>query len=158
VRSRPPKPKVALDQAAHLLARRDHSRRELHFKLTRQGVCDAEAQSALDQLENRGFLNDERFCESYIRVRRERGIGPLRISAELRTKGVAAEMIERHIMEHAPHWLAEAEKQYRKRFGRVASRSRQESAGRVRFLLQRGFPSETVFKAMKLADDSSDHD
>jgi len=71
------------NRALRLLARREHSRTELWYKLYRRAEDDSQLVRVLDQLESAGWLDDRRFAEVYARQRREAGYGPVRIRAEL---------------------------------------------------------------------------
>jgi len=53
----------AYEQAVRLLARREHSRRELARKLAERDFPEAEREAALDRLEREGLQSDERFAE-----------------------------------------------------------------------------------------------
>ena len=77
----------------NLLARREHSTRELRDKLLVRGFEEDEITPALQLLSQEGLLSDERFTESFIHWRIGRGSGPLKIRAELRQRGVADEII-----------------------------------------------------------------
>ena len=62
-----------------LLARRDHSRKELYIKLRKVGYVQTEIDKTLNEAENQGFINDKRLAENYIHYRSQSGYGPLRI-------------------------------------------------------------------------------
>lgn len=80
------------DRALKLLAMREHSRRELELKLVSKGFSPDETGPCLDQLEQEGWLSDERFCESYIRSRlRRQPEGRAVLLMRLREKGVSPE-------------------------------------------------------------------
>ncbi|HVJ31411.1 MAG TPA: regulatory protein RecX, partial [Gammaproteobacteria bacterium] len=69
--------------ALELLARREHSRRELTRKLAARGFSDDVVSPVLDKLERTGALADARFTDSFVRSRIGKGQGPQRIRAEL---------------------------------------------------------------------------
>jgi hypothetical protein len=75
-------------RALGLLARREHARGELEFKLASGGVEADAIRRVLDALEARGLLSEERFAEQFVRSRRNRGQGPRRIREELRRRGI----------------------------------------------------------------------
>lgn len=78
---------TALDAGLRLLGRRAHSRAELVRKLGRRGYEEAEVGSALDRLMELGYLDDRAFAEGHVR-RRQAGLGPRALSAELSARGV----------------------------------------------------------------------
>ncbi len=71
-----------------MLARRDHAEREVEQKLARSGFRRASIESAIAQARQHRFLNNERFCEYFIRERLQRGWGRRKIELELRRKGI----------------------------------------------------------------------
>src|SRR5258706_10616286 len=79
----------AYDKALGLLARREHSARELKSKLAQRGFGAEENSAALERLRSKDFQNDARFGEMLVRSRVEGGYGPRWIVAELRTHGIA---------------------------------------------------------------------
>ena len=91
--------------ALSLLARREHSARELHFKLIARGCAESDVDAVLAALRIERLLSDERFAEAYVASRRERGYGPVRIEAELRERGVADEVIATHLDDSDQEWL-----------------------------------------------------
>jgi regulatory protein len=132
-----------------LLARREHSRRELQTKLSLRGLAPEDSESALDVLEAKGFLSDARFCEAYVHSRRNRGFGPARIAGELKAKGVAAELIDSSVDERNSSWLEQAKAIHLKRFRDTDVIDGHDYARRMRFLMQRGFSAEMVRCVLK---------
>ena len=132
---------TAYEQAVRLLARREHSRRELARKLAERGFDDAETEEALDRLVREGLQSDARFAEEYARARLGKGFGPRRVTAELAEYGVAVE--HRHWAELDPEAeRARAAEALHKRFGPGAPADRKDWARRMRFLEGRGFAPE----------------
>ena len=78
----------AYNKALGLLARREHSRRELRQKLDRGGYEGDEATDAIERLGAQHYQDDERFAELLIRSRSAQGYGPLRLRAELKSHGL----------------------------------------------------------------------
>jgi len=130
------------ETAMNLLARREHSTRELRDKLLARGFEDDEITPALQALSREGLLSDERFAESFIHSRLERGSGPVKIRAELRQRGVADEIIANWLDERDRAWLERAEAVRRKKFGSTLPVDYKEKARQARFLQYRGFSAE----------------
>lgn len=79
----------AYDQAAKLLARRTHFRRELEAKLRQRDYERDDIEAALDRLEERRYLDDEAAARQYVEGRLARGgYGHTRLRAELAARGV----------------------------------------------------------------------
>jgi len=131
-----------------LLARREHSRSELRHKLTKRAGDQALVETVLDQLETEHLLSDLRFTEAFVRSRRERGQGPLRIAEELRRRGVAGDLIGRQLDFDDPDWIERAADARQRRFGALPA-DLPERARQVRFLAGRGFTPGQIRRAMK---------
>jgi regulatory protein len=139
------KPKAsAYNKALGLLARREHSRRELKQKLNRGGYAKEEAADALDRLGEQHYQDDVRFAEVLIRSRSAQGYGPMRLSAELKSHGLSDSDIRRLIDAAGIDWNASAAAQLRRRYGVKGSVDPAERTKRAQFLLRRGFPAATV--------------
>jgi regulatory protein len=81
---------TAKDRALGLLAVRWRSRAELRSRLRRAGFEPPEIDSALEDLEAVGLVNDERFAAELVRDRAGRRMaGPRALRAALREKGVS---------------------------------------------------------------------
>ncbi len=130
------------------LARREHSRSELHDKLLKKGCDEAIATETVNRLEQERLVSDDRFMESLIRARRNRGYGPLRIQKELQEKGVTAEAIERWLDVSGREWLEDIRRVQRKKFGARLPKSYPERARQARFLQYRGFTYDQIQKVL----------
>ena len=159
------------NSALGLLARREHSRRELSQKLSRKYGRHEEFSSSLippllDMLEQSRYQCDERFTESYVNYRTHSSKGPLRIMQELRDKGVSEVLVERFVDETDHKWLTLALSISERRFGILKSsglasdedidpidqQGHQETqkirAKQARFLQGRGFTFEHINKVL----------
>jgi regulatory protein len=134
----------AYSKALGLLARREHSRRELKQKLDRGGYARDEAADALDRLGEQHYQDDERFAEVLIRSRSAQGYGPMRLRAELKSHGLADARIRQLLDAAEIDWADLAAGQLRRRYGSAGSSDPAERARRAQFLLRRGFPAATV--------------
>jgi regulatory protein len=83
------------ESALHLLGYRARSRRELERRLLHKGFEADLVSDALDALARAGLIDDAEFSRSWVRARTSgRPMGPGRIAAELRQKGVERELID----------------------------------------------------------------
>lgn len=126
------------------LARRDYSRHEIAVKLSSKGYEQSAIDTLLTELSQSGLINEERFVENFIRWRRNKGYGPLRISMELRRRGLPDEMIAEHLQITDNAWSLEAQTVWRKRFKSNHLNNMKEKAKQQRFLQQRGFTREQI--------------
>ena len=140
------KPDTLRRTALNLLARREHSRQELARKLLRLTDDQDIISQVLDRLENEQLLSNERFVESFIRSHINKGHGPIRISQELRQKGIADEEINLALEALEIDWFEQAENTRQKKFGEDSPSDHKEKARQIRFLQYRGFPFGIVME------------
>ena len=133
----------AYEKALTLLARREHSARELKSKLARKGLDAAESASALADLQAKDFQNDARFGEMLVRSRIAQGYGPRWIIAELKTHGIVEAKARALIDAADPDWPTLIRELVRRRYG-AKPENLAERVKRANFLLRRGFDAATV--------------
>lgn len=90
----PMTPKRLRAKAIDLLARRDHSEKELEDKLRSRGGEEGDVARVLSDLRGIGLLDDRRFARSFLLFRAGKAWGPRRYRQELLSRGVSSELIE----------------------------------------------------------------
>jgi regulatory protein len=128
--------------AMNLLARREHSVRELRTKLKRRFTDNDKIDEQLALLIAERLQSDVRFAQSYTRQRISRGYGPNRLREELRERGVSEEDVAAAMDEMEVDWCAVATEVMRKKFGLRDAMDLKEKARRARFMQYRGFASQ----------------
>jgi regulatory protein len=141
VKDAPDTPAELRARALRLLARREHSRRELARKLSLHAETLDALELLLGDLEKRKQLSDERFASERARVL-SRKYGAARIRQDLKAKGVPEELVSRFssFSDELQKARAILERKYR-----TPAATREEKAKRMRFLQSRGFSSEIIF-------------
>lgn len=158
-KNEPAKPKrTAYDKALGLLARREHSRRELKTKLRQDGYQGEEATAAIDRLGAQHYQDDDRFAEVLLRSRIAQGYGPMRLRMELKTHGLSDARIRELLDAAEADWDASAATQLRRRYGGRGTADPAERARRAQFLLRRGFAAATVRNVTHADVDAADDD
>jgi regulatory protein len=132
--------------AVALLARRDFAAAELRARLRARGFEEQVVGAVSADLAHDGLLSDARYAQNYVAWHAARGHGPLRIGAELRRAGLAAELIEAALAQ-GPDWRALACKVCRDKFGPAAAEQWVQKARRARFLQYRGFSADHIHAA-----------
>jgi regulatory protein len=112
--------------------------------MRKKGCAEAIAVEVVRQLETERLLSDDRFMESLIQARRNRGYGPLRIQKELQEKGVAPEAIAGWLDATSREWVDDIRRVQRKKFGGRIPKSYAERARQARFLQYRGFTYDQI--------------
>ncbi|MEY4726852.1 MAG: Regulatory protein RecX [Pseudomonadota bacterium] len=138
-------------RALRLLSLREHSRQELERKLKPFEQTPGELAEALDFLQAKDFINEQRVVESVVNSR-SRKLGASRVRQELQAKGLPAEAIAEAVQTMRSTELERARDVWRKKFGEPpadpAARAKQ-----VRFLISRGFAAEVVKRVVAGADE-----
>jgi len=138
-------------RALRLLAGREHSRAELEKKLAAHEVEPGELQRALDELQAKGFISEQRVVESLLHRRAAR-LGAGRVKQELQAKGISPEAVAEAVETLRGSEVERAREVWRKKFGEPAA----DAAGRakqMRFLATRGFGTEAIRRVVQGGED-----
>jgi regulatory protein len=127
-----------------LLARREHSQKELLNKLLLKGFDKEETLAVIEELAWQGWQSDARYAESYARYRIQKGYGPISVVYDLRQNGVDGINLENIVQKTAGSWMDLLEQVYNKKFNHDPLMDYKEWAKRSRFLMQRGFPGTMI--------------
>ena len=131
--------------AMNMLSRREQSRKELQNKLSTrfdQPLVD----QVLDELQQQDLQSDARFVESFVAARVQRGQGPLKISYELKNKGISSDVISIQLEAYASEWLELAKEVLQRKFGEEPPVGHKDKQKRQRFIASRGFPNEICYR------------
>src|SRR6478752_9308280 len=79
-------------RALRLLAGREYSRRELERKLAEREEEPGQLKQALDELQAKGFISEQRVVDSVVHRRAPR-LGAGRLRQELQAKGIDGELV-----------------------------------------------------------------
>jgi regulatory protein len=134
-------------RAMRYLARREHSRAELHAKLLPHAQEGEDLDAVLDELENRNWLSDARAAEQMVNIKRAR-FGAQRIAHELRQKGIDENLISDALPRLKETEFDAAREVWLKKFG-APPQDQKEKARQVRFLQSRGFALDVIFRLLK---------
>ena len=145
------KPELSLRvRAMRYLARREHSRAELHSKLLPHVQEGEDLDAVLDELEKRNWLSDVRATTQWVDAKRGR-FGIQRIVHELRQKGITESLISDALPQLKETELESAREVWQRKFG-AEPQDAKEKAKQVRFLQSRGFSMEVIFKVLRTTD------
>ena len=108
---------------------------------------DPEAQRALDELQAKGFISEERVAASLLHRRAAR-LGDLRIRQELQAKGLDAPTVAQALEQLRGTERERAQVVWQRKFGTPAQDAR-ERARQMRFLLARGFSADVVRRVVQ---------
>jgi regulatory protein len=132
-----------------LLARREHSARELHQKLKQRGFDHSTIDLVLKKAQEHGWQSDERFAHVWVRTCIARGDGLRKISAQAPQKGIPADLIELVLKHEQPDWNEACYQRLIRKFGEMPAVDKKQRDKIMRHLLQRGFSFEVINHALE---------
>jgi regulatory protein len=113
------------------------------LKLKSQGYEKALVATLIAELLEERALDDARYAEHYVAYHAQRGQGPLRITADLRSLGVLDTLIDAALAT-GPDWRTLAREVRVRKFGAEAPEEWAEKTRQARFLQYRGFSSDHI--------------
>ena len=126
------------NKSLDILSYREHSRKELKNKLIKKFDNAQLVEKTLIKLEDNNLLNDIRFAEAYISMRKRKGFGPKKILFELKEKGIPDSVV-RKIIEEEGGWAEAASKTFFKKFKGGISDDFKVNLKQKNFLQNKGF-------------------
>jgi regulatory protein len=138
-------------RALRLLSGREHSRAELERKLRPHETEPGELARALDDLEAKGFINEQRVLESVVH-RRAAKMGAARVRQELQAKGLSPDAVEQAVADLQGSEVERAREVWRKKFGEPPADAA-ERGKQMRFLASRGFGGDAIRRVVSGCDD-----
>ena len=129
-------------RALRLLSGREYSRVELERKLAQFEEEPGALAKALDDLQAKGFIDEQRVVESVLN-RRSAKLGAARIRQELQSKGLAPEAVQDAVAQMRVTEVERAREVWRKKFGAPAADAN-ERGKQMRFLASRGFGGDAI--------------
>lgn len=139
-------------RALRLLSGREHSRLELERKLAPFEEEPGSLAAALDDLQAKGFISEQRVLESVVN-RRASKLGASRIKQELQAKGLDPQVVADAVQALRATELERARDVWQKKFGQ-APQDADQRAKQMRFLASRGFGGDTIRRVVAGADDA----
>ena len=138
----------------HALARRGVSSAEMASLLAARDLDEQVVSDEVERLEGVGLLNDRELAENLVRSKHERkGLGRGAVTSELRSRGIAPELIE-----HAMSEIDDDDEQSRadewalKRATSLQGLDQATAERRLNgYLMRRGYRSETIRRAVEKA-------
>ena len=138
-------------RALRLLSGREYSRAELERKLASHEEVPGTLARALDELQAKDFINEQRVVDSVV-YRRSPKLGTQRIRQELQAKGLEPEAVAEAVAQLRTTEVGRAREVWRKKFGDPPADAAQR-AKQMRFLAARGFGGDAIRKVVSGASD-----
>ncbi len=144
--------KLIKHSITRFLSYREHSKCELHRKLTAKEYDPQLCWDWIEKFADQGLQSDERFTESFVRQKLAKGLGEARINAELSQHNIAKSVVIQVMKELQPDWFELAKGVFLKRFGAHPEQDLKAKQKQQRFMFYRGFNHEQVMYAMESAE------
>ena len=126
-----------------MLVRREHSTLELTNKLTAKEFDQEDIDAVIASLIQQNYQSDERFAADFIQMRFNQGKGPIKISLDLKQRGIDRFDISEY------DFYALAYKIRKQKFGQAVPSDFKEKAKQQRFLQSRGFSFEHISQSFR---------
>ena len=133
------------------IAVKDRTRKEVYDWLTKKTSCDIETiNSIVAKLEEKGYVDDERYCTEVLSNMRNALYGEERMIRTLRKKGISMEMIQEKLATEPVEEIEQARKYAKKAASSITDSSIRMKKQKLKIkLMTNGFSSET---AQEVAD------
>ena len=131
------------NKALDIISRREHSEKEIKNKLLKKFDTPELIDEVILKLIENNLINNVRYAEMYVHVRKRKGFGPKKIQFELMTKGIDDSISSIAITEEGSLKEA-AQKAFNKKFQNGASNEFKERNKQKNFLQNRGFSFEEI--------------
>lgn len=143
-----PKRQISLlARGIRFISQRDHSPAELRRKLKVYAETEAQIEAVLTQLEQRGWVNNERFTQNFVN-RKAASLGAARIAQQLKTHDLPLETTQAALASLKDSELERCVALWQRKFAQVPLDAK-DYAKQARFLQYRGFSGEIVRKVLK---------
>ena len=131
------------NKALDVISRREHSEKELENKLLKKFESSELIDLVIERLKKNNLLNDERYAEMYVRIRKRKGFGPKRIGYELSSRGIN-NSISSQVLDEIGGWKEAAHDAFNKKYRNgIADDFKNKSKQKV-FLQNRGFSFQEI--------------
>ena len=131
------------------LTRREFSTKELKEKLRSRFDADGLIDTVINELTAEKLLCDERYTESFVLARVNRGQGRIKIKADIHVKGISSELVNRVIAELKIDWVLLAQRVLRKKGKSEDITDKKQLGKTMRFLQHRGFDFDEINQALR---------
>ena len=131
------------NKALDIVSRREHSEKEIKNKLLEKFHAPEIIEQVVLKLIENNLINDVRFAEMYVLVRKRKGFGPKKIQFELMARGID-DSISSLVITEEGSWKEAALKAFNKKFKNGASQEFKERNKQKTFLQNRGFSFEEI--------------
>jgi regulatory protein len=131
------------NKALDIISRREHSEKEIKNKLLKKFDTSELIDEVILKLIENNLINNFRFAQMYVHVRKRKGFGPMKIQFELMTRGINDSISSTAISEEGS-WKEAAQLAFNKKFKNGASNHFNERHKQKSFLRNRGFSFEEI--------------
>lgn len=132
--------KEVIDKIRKYCAYQDRAESEVRKKLRQYEVTGEEADHAIAQLKEDGFIDEERFAESFVRGKTNaKKWGRDKIKSHLMAKGISASIIDKYLSEVNPEQYSQNLRETISKWLRLHPGQQVESPALYRHLLSKGY-------------------
>ena len=144
------------------LGKQEYSVAKFTQKLVQQQATPSQIEQLVELFCQRGWLNELRYCQGFVRGRVAKGQGETRILHDGRAKQLDSELLNQAVQQAEIDWFELAADTYQRRYANndlLKQADRQaafkERNKRMRFMQYRGFSFEQIEYAIDCLDEQS---
>ncbi|CAM4023103.1 regulatory protein RecX [Pseudoalteromonas byunsanensis] len=135
-----------------LLGRQEYSKKMLIQKLKAKGADETFIEKLLAWCESLGYIDENRYCESFLRAQINKGLGLKRVLSDAGNKGVDRARLIQLVETQEIDWFELAQQAYLRKYATTPEKlDYKEKAKRIRYMMYRGFSYEEIDFAMQAA-------
>lgn len=133
------------------LARQSYSAEQLRRKLTQKKIASTSTiESVIKELEEAGYIDDQKVCESTIYRNASRGAGPRAIRKKLYEKGIDNELVNEAMINYENEDVQKERISFllQTKFKLPDGASEKDRARVIRSLLRKGYPLSLILEVI----------
>ena len=136
------------EKAIELLSLREHAAGELRTKLLQKGYKKDAIEAALEYLQSKNYLSDERFAKLFSKELIERKqLGPAKIREKLFQRGLPSDMINEYLkLYDLETQIENCRYHFLKKFKNQSFDLKEDKSKAIRYLQGKGFSWEVISK------------
>jgi regulatory protein len=131
------------NKSLDIISRREHSEHELTNKLLKKFKSHELIDAVVEKLKINNLVNDERYAEIYVRIRKRKGFGPKKIIYELSVRGISNSISSNAILDEGG-WKEIAKNVFNKKYKDGVSSDYKDKSKQKSFLQNRGFSFQEI--------------
>jgi regulatory protein len=141
----------AVFTALTLVGRRSYSEKSLYEKLLQKGYDEDNSKAAVKRLKELGYINDEKYAQTYAKYLADKGKGGLAVRKELEQKGISQDLANKALssFEREGEPYEQIISVIKSKFKNFNANDSSQLRRAANYFLRRGFCEQDISKAFR---------